>query len=69
MADINHFIIEFDKILTTVDTNKFNWINKIIWKFVATKRIKYFETNLKILKDNAAIINIDLSNLPENMIF
>lgn len=65
LADINHFIIEFDKILTTVDTNKFNWINKIIWKFVATKRIKYFETNLKILKDNAAIINIDLSNLPE----
>ena len=65
LADINHFIIEFDKILTTVDTNKFNWINKIIWKFVATKRIKYFETNIKILKDNAAIINIDLSNLPE----
>ena len=65
LADINHFIIGFDKILTTVDTNKFNWINKIIWKFVATKRIKYFETNLKLLKNYAAIINIDLSNLPE----
>ena len=68
LADINHFIIEFDKILTTIDTNKFNWINKIIWKLIAKKRIKYFESNLKILKDNAAIINIDLSNLLEKSI-
>ena len=65
LADINHFILEFDKILTTVDTNKFNWINKIIWKIVAKNRINNFETNLGILKVNAAKINIDLSKLPE----
>ena len=28
LADINHFILEFDKILTSVDTNKFNWQKK-----------------------------------------
>lgn len=65
LADINHFILEFDKILTTVNINKFNWINKIIWKIVAKKRINNFETNLEILKANAAVINIDLSNLPK----
>lgn len=65
LADINHFILEFDKILTTVNINKFNWINKIVWKIVAKKRINNFETNLEILKANAAVINIDLSNLPK----
>ncbi|MCM1266061.1 MAG: DNA2/NAM7 family helicase, partial [Candidatus Gastranaerophilales bacterium] len=65
LADINHFICEFDKTLTTVNTNKFNLFDQIIWKIVAKKRIKSFETNLKILKDIASKINIDLSNLSE----
>ena len=65
LASINHFMYEFEKNILTVDTNKFNWIDKITWKIFSKKKIHLFENNLNILKNYASEINIDLSNLSE----